>query len=62
MVLLKVKYEDLLYVMGKQRELKIGLILRKKLGSNTESYDCKIEFLVDKGGARAIAEDILTYC
>jgi len=60
-VILKLKYEDILYLMGKQDELKLGMILKKKVG-NTDTFDCKSEFLVEGGGARAIPEDILTYC
>ena len=48
--------------MGKQDEFKIGMILKKKMGVNNDTFDCRTEFLVDGGGARAIAEDILTYC
>jgi hypothetical protein len=61
-ILLKVKYEDLLYLMGKQDDFKIGMILKKKMANNNDTHDCKTDFLVDGGGARAIAEDILTYC
>ena len=60
-VLLKVKNEDVLYVMGKKSLLKMGLILKKKINTNNETHDCKIEFTVGGGGARAIGEDILTY-
>jgi hypothetical protein len=60
-VLLKVKYEDLLYLMGKKNEFKIGMILKKKINTGNMTYDSKIDFTVDGGGARAIAEDILTY-
>jgi hypothetical protein len=38
------------------------MILRKKMGVNNDTFDCRTEFLVDGGGARAIAEDVLTYC
>ena len=61
-VLLKVKIEDVLYAMGKKSILKLGLILKKKINTNNETHDCKLEFTVGSGGARAIGEDILTYC
>jgi len=61
-ILLKVKYQDLLYLMGKQEDFKVGLILKKKMANNNDTYDCKIDFQVNGGGARAIAEDVLTYC
>ena len=60
-ILFKLKYEDILYIMGKQDELKIGMIVRKKMSPQT-TFDCKTEFLAKEGGARLIAEDILTYC
>lgn len=60
--ILKVKYSDLLYVMGKKEELKIGMLLKKKISPTNETHDCRTELLADGGNARAIAEDILTYC
>jgi len=32
------------------------------MSNNNQTYDCKIDFLVDGGCARSIPEDILTYC
>jgi len=61
-VLLKVKYEDLLYLMGKEDTFRVGMILKKKMDKTNMTYDSKIEFTVEGGSARAIAEDILTYC
>ena len=60
--ILKVKYADLLYVMGKKEELKIGILLKKKISPTNEIHDCRTELLAEGGNARAIAEDVLTYC
>ena len=60
--ILKVKYADLLYVMGKKEELKIGILLKKKISPTNEKHDCRTELLAEGGNARAIAEDVLTYC
>lgn len=55
--LFELPYTDLLYIMGKREILKLGMILHQKAGS----LDCKTELLVQSGGARSIAEDVLTY-
>lgn len=60
--IMKIKYSDLLYVMGKKEELKIGMLLKKKISTTGEIFDCRTELLSEGGNARAIAEDILTYC
>jgi hypothetical protein len=60
--ILKIRYSDLLYVMGKKEEFKIGMLLKKKISPTNETHDCRTSLLAEGGNARAIAEDILSYC
>jgi len=61
-ILLEVKLEQLLFCMGKRDELKIGMIIKKKMqnGADMQTYDIQAEFIGT--GSRVIPEDIIAYC
>lgn len=59
-VLLEIKHTDLLYIMGKDDQLKIGLILSKRMGFAKETFDVGVELLAMN--SRVIAEDVIGYC
>jgi hypothetical protein len=58
-ILLRIQYEDLLYIMGKKQSLKLSMVMRKKLSTN-QQYDVRVKFI--GFGARALAEDVLAFC
>jgi len=57
-VLLRVQYEDLIYIMGKKQLLKMSMVMKKKLSS--QQTDVKLNF--HGLGVRALAEDLLSFC
>ena len=69
-VILRVKYSEILYIMGKNDRLKISMTIPKQVMNmnqaaalqNTEDsmVDVRLEFVMQN--ARTMAEDILSYC
>ena len=59
-IILKIQFEDIIYLMGTKQTLKISTVMRKKLLAVNQQTDVRLTF--SGLGSRAFAEDVLSYC